>query len=46
MEPHLNPLPVILPCHRVIGTSGRLTGYRGGLDLKRRLLELEGVASH
>jgi methylated-DNA-[protein]-cysteine S-methyltransferase len=37
-----NPLPVVIPCHRVIGSDGRLTGYAGGLDLKRRLLALEG----
>jgi methylated-DNA-[protein]-cysteine S-methyltransferase len=38
-----NPLPVVIPCHRVIGSDGRLTGYAGGLDLKRRLLALEGL---
>ncbi|MFP4975010.1 methylated-DNA--[protein]-cysteine S-methyltransferase [Paenibacillus sp. CN-4] len=38
-----NPLPIILPCHRVIGTNGTLTGYRGGLVLKQELLELEGI---
>ncbi len=38
---HRNPLPIILPCHRVVGSSGKLTGYAGGVDLKRRLLELE-----
>ncbi|MBW4084773.1 methylated-DNA--[protein]-cysteine S-methyltransferase [Paenibacillus sp. S150] len=38
-----NPLPVILPCHRVIGTNGTLTGYRGGLQLKQELLQLEGI---
>lgn len=36
-----NPLPIIVPCHRVIGTDGSLTGYGGGLALKQRLLELE-----
>ncbi len=36
-----NPIPIFIPCHRVIGTSGKLTGYRGGLDIKHRLLELE-----
>lgn len=38
-----NPIPIVLPCHRVIGSNGSLTGYGGGLDAKRRLLELEGV---
>ena len=36
-----NPIPVVIPCHRVIGTNGSLTGFGGGLDVKRRLLELE-----
>jgi len=39
-----NPISIIVPCHRVIGSSGHLTGYAGGLDMKRKLLELEGVA--
>lgn len=39
-----NPVSVIVPCHRVIGTDGRLTGYAGGLERKRALLALEGVA--
>ena len=38
-----NPHSIIVPCHRVIGADGALTGYAGGLDRKRRLLELEGV---
>ena len=38
-----NPIPIVLPCHRVIGASGSLTGYAGGLDLKERLLRLEGA---
>lgn len=38
-----NPLSVILPCHRVIGKDGKLTGYAGGLDVKRFLLRLEGI---
>lgn len=38
-----NPLPVILPCHRVIGIGRKLTGYRGGLTIKESLLKLEGV---
>lgn len=39
----LNPIPLLVPCHRVIGADGRLTGYRGGIEIKRRLLELEGA---
>ena len=39
-----NPLSVIVPCHRVIGRSGALTGYAGGMQRKRALLALEGVA--
>lgn len=38
-----NPISIIIPCHRVIGTDGSLTGYTGGLDKKIRLLKLEGV---
>jgi methylated-DNA-[protein]-cysteine S-methyltransferase len=38
-----NPVPIIVPCHRVIGASGKLVGYGGGLPLKKRLLELEGA---
>jgi len=38
-----NPLPIILPCHRVIGADGSLTGFGGGLDVKRYLLEHEGA---
>ncbi len=38
-----NPVPIIVPCHRVIGSSGKLVGYGGGLDLKQRLLALEGA---
>ena len=41
MANHCNPIPVIVPCHRVIGANGRLTGYAGGLDVKQKLLELE-----
>jgi len=37
-----NPIPIIVPCHRVIGADGSLTGYAGGLATKRYLLELEG----
>ena len=38
---HNNPIPIIIPCHRVVGANGSLTGYGGGLDLKERLLRLE-----
>ena len=40
-----NPIPVIVPCHRVINTSGSLGGYSAGLNIKRQLLELEGSLS-
>jgi len=40
-----NPLPIVVPCHRVIGADGTLTGYGGGLALKTRLLTLEGILS-
>jgi methylated-DNA-[protein]-cysteine S-methyltransferase len=40
------PTPVVVPCHRVIGADGSLTGYGGGLSRKRALLELEGVSVH
>ena len=36
-----NPIPVIIPCHRVVGSDGSLTGFGGGLETKRRLLDLE-----
>jgi methylated-DNA-[protein]-cysteine S-methyltransferase len=38
-----NPLPIVVPCHRVIGTSGALTGFGGGLPIKEHLLNLESV---
>ena len=38
-----NPVPIVLPCHRIVGASGSLVGYAGGLDRKRALLELEGA---
>ncbi|HUR80566.1 MAG TPA: MGMT family protein, partial [Thermoanaerobaculia bacterium] len=37
-----NPIPVIIPCHRVIGSNGTLTGYGGGIERKQWLLALEG----
>ncbi|MFQ5718880.1 MAG: methylated-DNA--[protein]-cysteine S-methyltransferase [Acidobacteriota bacterium] len=39
----LNPLPIVIPCHRVVGKNGGLTGFGGGLATKRWLLELEGA---
>ena len=39
----VNPISIIVPCHRVIGRDGSLTGYAGGLPRKQQLLELEGV---
>lgn len=41
MTNNKNPLPIIIPCHRVIGSNGKLIGYAGGLNLKNYLLELE-----
>jgi methylated-DNA-[protein]-cysteine S-methyltransferase len=38
-----NPIPIVIPCHRVIGGGGRIGGYTGGLDVKRTLLRLEGA---
>jgi methylated-DNA-[protein]-cysteine S-methyltransferase len=38
-----NPVPIVVPCHRVIGAKGKLVGYGGGLAMKERLLELEGA---
>lgn len=38
-----NPLPIVVPCHRVIGSDGSLTGFAGGLAIKQQLLELEGA---
>ena len=38
-----NPISIIIPCHRVIGVNGSLTGYAGGIETKIKLLELEGV---
>lgn len=41
MACHRNPIPILIPCHRVVGAQGGLTGYAGGTQLKRTLLELE-----
>ena len=41
---HRNRIPIVLPCHRVVGSTGDLTGYAGGLGRKRRLLELESAS--
>lgn len=38
-----NPISIIIPCHRVIGADGKLVGYGGGLDIKEKLLHLEGI---
>ena len=43
MANHRNPIPIIILCHRVIGANGTLTGYAGGLEVKRKLLALEGI---
>lgn len=41
MANHCNPIPIIVPCHRVVGADGKLTGYAGGLERKKTLLGLE-----
>ncbi len=41
MANHRNPIAIVIPCHRVVGADGSLTGYAGGLEVKARLLELE-----
>ena len=41
-----NPIPYLIPCHRVIGKNGKLTGYRGGLEVKKALLERENVKNY
>lgn len=43
MANHCNPLPIVIPCHRVIGANGKLVGYGGGLDIKEALLRLENI---
>lgn len=42
MANNKNPIPIIIPCHRVVGSNGDLVGYGGGIDMKVKLLELEG----
>lgn len=44
MANNKNPLAIIVPCHRVVGADGSLTGYAGGIELKRRLLDIERAA--
>ena len=39
-----NPVPIVLPCHRIVGSNRKLTGYRGGTKLKQALLALEEVS--
>ncbi|MCA9371643.1 methylated-DNA--[protein]-cysteine S-methyltransferase [Candidatus Woesebacteria bacterium] len=39
-----NPIPIVVPCHRVVGSAGKLTGYAGGLDKKKWLLKHEGAS--
>ncbi len=46
MANNRNPISIIIPCHRVIGSKGQLVGYGGGLDIKKRLLMLEGNTVH
>lgn len=41
-----NPIPIFIPCHRVIGADGSLIGYRGGIELKKRLLEMENIKEY
>lgn len=43
MANHRNPIPILIPCHRVVGSGGTLTGYAGGLEMKKALLALEGA---
>ena len=41
-----NPVAVVVPCHRVIGSNGRLTGYRWGVERKQKLLDIESAQNH
>ncbi|MDK2801419.1 MAG: methylated-DNA-[protein]-cysteine S-methyltransferase [Clostridiales bacterium] len=38
-----NPIPIVIPCHRIVGSTGKLVGYGGGLDLKEKLLKIENI---
>lgn len=44
MANHSNPLPIVVPCHRILASDGGLCGYAGGLEIKRKLLRLEGCS--
>lgn len=46
MANHKNPISILIPCHRVIGANGSLTGYAGGLEIKKQLLALEHTTKH
>lgn len=46
MANHRNPLPIVVPCHRVVGADGSMTGYDAGLQLKKKLLRLEKTAGY
>ena len=43
MANNKNPIPIIIPCHRVIGSNGQLVGYSGGLNIKEKLLNIEKI---
>ena len=44
MANNKNPIPIVIPCHRIIGSNGSLTGFAGGLDTKAWLLKHEGIS--
>lgn len=46
MANNVNPIPLIIPCHRVIGRDGALVGYRYGLEIKQKLLDMEKETAH
>ena len=43
MANNKNPIPIIIPCHRVIGSNKKLVGYSGGIDIKEKLLNIENI---